>query len=113
MVLELLVPCAEDDPVGEGVGRAPVPDPDAEPPRTLHVTATLDSGRTASTELDLVRARLADGADLDPLLRGGLPDLSIPDLSTPDRTATCRSRSFVRVRHRGHVPVSSSSTAAG
>jgi hypothetical protein len=88
-VLELLVPCAEDDPVGEGVGRTPVGDPGAEPPRTLQLTAELDSGRTASTELDLLHAPLADGGDLDPLLRSGLPDLSMPDLSTPDFTAPC------------------------
>jgi hypothetical protein len=89
VVLELRVPCAEDDPVGEGVGRAPVPDPQTEPPRTVRLTAELASGRTASTELDLVEAPLADGGDLDPLLRGGPPDLSMPDLSTPDFTASC------------------------
>ena len=89
VVLELLVPCAEDDPVGEGVGRAPVPDAQAEPPRTLELTAELASGRTAGTELDLMDDPLADGGDLDPLLRAGLPDLSMPDLSTPDFTGTC------------------------
>jgi hypothetical protein len=89
VVLELLVPCAEGDPVGEGVGRGPVPDPQTEPPRTLELTAELDSGRTARAELDLLEGPLADGADLDPLLRGVLPDLSMPDLSTPEFTATC------------------------
>jgi hypothetical protein len=89
VVLQLLEPCAEDDPVGEGVGRLPVPDPMAEPPRSLLLTATLDSGRTATTELDLVGAPLAYGGNLDPLQRGVLPDLSMPDLSTPELTAPC------------------------
>ena len=90
VVLQLVVPCAEDDPVGEGVGRAPVPDPMAEAPRTLEVTAELDSGRSARAELDLAGARLAYGGDLDPLLRGVVPDLSTPDPSTPGRRAPCR-----------------------
>ena len=88
-MLELLGPCAKDDPVGEGAGRAPVLDPGSEPPRTLELTAELASGRTAGTELDLMDDPLADGGDLDPLLRAGLPDLSMPDLSTPDFTGTC------------------------
>ena len=89
VVLELLVPCAEDDPVGEGVGRVPVPDPMAQAPRTLALTAELDSGRTARAELDLVGAPLAYGGDLDTLLRGTVPDLSRPDLSTPELAASC------------------------
>lgn len=86
LVLQLLVPCAEDDPVGEGVGRLPVPDPMAEPPRTLELTAELDSGRTARAGLDLAGAQLAYGGDLDPLLRGVL---STPDRSTPGLPASC------------------------
>jgi hypothetical protein len=89
VVLELLPPCAEDDPVGEGVGRLPVPDPMAETPRTLELTAELDSGRTALAQLDLVDAPLAYGGDLDPLLRGTLPDLSVPNLSAPRPLGSC------------------------
>jgi hypothetical protein len=89
VLLQLLAPCAEDDPVGEGVGRAPVPDPMAEPPRTLELTAELDSGRTARTELDLVDGPLADGGALDPLLRGVLPDLSTAGRSTGEVTVPC------------------------
>ena len=69
VLLQLLAPCAEDDPVGEGVGRAPVPDPQTEPPRTLELVAELDSGRTARAELDLAGAQLAYGGDLDAALR--------------------------------------------
>ena len=89
VVLELLVPCAEDDPIGEGVGRAPVPDPDAEVPRDLEVRVQLDSGRTATVALDLDNGPLAPGDDLDPLLRGVLPDLSAPDLSTAEVRRPC------------------------
>jgi len=89
VVLQLLTPCAEDDPVGEGVGRAPVPDPMAQPPRTLEVVIELDSGRTARTELDLVNAPLAYGGALDPLLRGVMPDLSTAGRSTGEVAVPC------------------------
>jgi hypothetical protein len=89
VLLQLLAPCAEDDPVGEGVGRAPVPDPMAPPPRTLEVVIELDSGRTARTELDLVNAPLADGGALDPLRRGVMPDLATAGRSTGEVTAPC------------------------
>ena len=69
LVLQLVVPCAEDDPVGEGVGRVPVPDPMAELPRTLELTAELESGSSARAELDLTEAQLAYGGDLAPALR--------------------------------------------
>ena len=69
LVLQLLAPCAEDDPVGEGVGRLPVPDPRAEPPRTLELVAELESGRSARAELDLAGAQMAYGGDLGQALR--------------------------------------------